>query len=267
MLLFLAASGLSAQTYDPKLSALMEKIPATSAAGKHPLLLVEVEVSNQQYRRLAQELTDECARVLRESNPGVSVLESGSAGALLEKERLGPEVLQNAEVARWFAERHGVRGIVTGVISPGIDGILLSVRLFNVDGKTLGQGEQLLDWSEERRQWAQQRPREVAANPRETARRCTPGSADASQPKCKYCPVISATADARAAHFQGDGFLGVLIEPDGSVRVVRVMRPLPFGLATEAVKTVRYWKFEPPRDAHNKPCSMELIVEVNFHVM
>ena len=188
VLLFLTFSRFSAQAYDSKLSAMLDKIPVGSATRKQPLLLVEFAISNQKYRRLAQEFTDECARMLREKNPGISVLDEASLATILEKERLGPEVLLNQEVARWFADKHGVRGIVTGAILPSMDGILLSIRVFNVDGKTLGQVEQLLDWSEERRRWAQQGPRELAGMPLETAARCAPGLAGASEPKCRSCP-------------------------------------------------------------------------------
>ena len=54
------------------------------------------------------------------------------------------------------------------------------------------------------------------------------------------------TEEARRARIQGAVTLKVIIESNGSVRVVEVLHGLPMGLTEAAIKAAEKWKFQPP---------------------
>jgi len=53
---------------------------------------------------------------------------------------------------------------------------------------------------------------------------------------------------ARRARVEGIVLLEIVIERDGTVSDVHVLKPLPFGLDQAAVDAVRAWRFRSARD-------------------
>jgi TonB family protein len=59
--------------------------------------------------------------------------------------------------------------------------------------------------------------------------------------------------------------LRLVVDAEGSVGDVAVVKPLSFGLAEQAIKTVRTWKFGPAmRDG--TPVPVRVMVEVTFRL-
>jgi TonB family protein len=72
--------------------------------------------------------------------------------------------------------------------------------------------------------------------------------------------------EARKAKFQGTVLLSVEIDEQGSVRAVRVTRPVGLGLDEKAIEAVRRWRFKPAlRDG--KPVATPAAIEVNFRLL
>ncbi len=73
------------------------------------------------------------------------------------------------------------------------------------------------------------------------------------------------TENARRAGIQGAVILEAVIDEQGNVTNVRVLRGLPLGLDREAVNAVQQWKFRPAMMA-NKPVKIYFNLTVNFTI-
>ncbi|MCU0303115.1 MAG: energy transducer TonB [Thermoanaerobaculales bacterium] len=70
---------------------------------------------------------------------------------------------------------------------------------------------------------------------------------------------------ARRARIQGVVVLECTIGKDGTVREVKVLRPLPLGLTEAAIDAVTKWKFE-PSTLNGKPVEVLYILTVRFNL-
>jgi protein TonB len=78
-----------------------------------------------------------------------------------------------------------------------------------------------------------------------------------------FSPQPGYTEEARQARVQGIVILQAIIDPQGSVTDVRVLKGLPEGLAEAAVATVRTWRFK-PATLEGKPVPVYYNFTVNF---
>ncbi len=74
------------------------------------------------------------------------------------------------------------------------------------------------------------------------------------------------TEEARKAKYQGTVVLYCVVDPDGLVRNVRVMRSLGLGLDEKAVEAVKQWKFRPGMK-DGRPVPVTASIEVTFRLL
>jgi len=86
-----------------------------------------------------------------------------------------------------------------------------------------------------------------------------------TQPIPIYEPNPPYSEQARKAKYQGSVVLSIVVDVQGLVRNVRVVKPLGLGLDEEAVKTVQTWKFK-PATRNGVPVPVQVLVEVTFHL-
>ncbi len=86
-----------------------------------------------------------------------------------------------------------------------------------------------------------------------------------SEPVPIYSPEPAYSEDARKAKFQGTVLLLIVVDAQGNVRNVRVVKPLGMHLDEEAVRTVSTWKFKPSL-RQGVPVSVQVEVEVSFRL-
>jgi TonB family protein len=73
------------------------------------------------------------------------------------------------------------------------------------------------------------------------------------------------TDQARKARVSGIVIVEVLIDKNGVVRDVNVLKPLPFGLSEAAIDAVRQWTFR-PGSLNGQPVDVLFNVTVNFNL-
>lgn len=83
------------------------------------------------------------------------------------------------------------------------------------------------------------------------------------RPTILYRERASYSHFARVKNIQGSVLLQVVYYSDGRIGNVKVIRPLPYGLTTEAIKAVKKIRFQPGRKDGN-PVSVRGNVEFNF---
>lgn len=87
-----------------------------------------------------------------------------------------------------------------------------------------------------------------------------------SQPQLVYKTDPEYSEEARKAKFQGVVVLSIVVEPDGHVSNVKVVRALGLGLDEKAIEAVMKWKFKPGMKG-GQPVPVKANVEVNFRLL
>ena len=80
-----------------------------------------------------------------------------------------------------------------------------------------------------------------------------------TQAEAEYAP------GPRLRKIQGNVFLSLIVNADGTVRDPKVTQSLDKDLDKKALECVAKWKFE-PATKDGKPVAMRVAVEVNFHL-
>jgi len=70
---------------------------------------------------------------------------------------------------------------------------------------------------------------------------------------------------ARQAHLQGTTVLFIVVDEEGDVTRLGVLKPLGLGLDQQALKTVSHWRFEPAK-LDGVPVKVKVLVEVQFRL-
>jgi protein TonB len=88
---------------------------------------------------------------------------------------------------------------------------------------------------------------------------------DVVPPKTLHRVQPQYTEAAIRIRFEGAVVLSLLIDTEGQVAEVHVVRGLPFGLTENAVAAARQWLFE-PCIYNDKPVSVHMILTVRFNI-
>ena len=86
------------------------------------------------------------------------------------------------------------------------------------------------------------------------------------EPVCIYCPRADYSEEARKARYQGTVLVEITILPDGRVTDCRVVKGMGMGLDEKALQAVRQWRFKPVIGPGGKPVTVDVSVEINFHL-
>jgi TonB family protein len=86
---------------------------------------------------------------------------------------------------------------------------------------------------------------------------------DVKAPVKSYSPQPAYTEIARKARVQGVVIVQAIIDKQGSVTNVKVLKGLPMGLDKAAVDSIKTWKFE-PATLNGKPVDVYYNLTVNF---
>lgn len=87
----------------------------------------------------------------------------------------------------------------------------------------------------------------------------------ATSPTCVYCPDPEYADSARAAKFQGNVVLTLVVDAEGKVSRIYVLKGAPFGLTAEASKATRNWRLKPAQK-DGKPVSARTSVGIGFRL-
>ncbi|MGH9787156.1 MAG: energy transducer TonB [Candidatus Acidiferrales bacterium] len=86
-----------------------------------------------------------------------------------------------------------------------------------------------------------------------------------SPPVCIYCPQPEYSEEARKARYQAKVSLWAVVDTDGHVRDVRVVRAAGMGLDEQAIATVKSWRFK-PAERNNRAVPVYMTIEIDFHL-
>jgi len=89
------------------------------------------------------------------------------------------------------------------------------------------------------------------------------GKNGVSAPRPTFTPEPIYSQAARYEKYQGTATVSAIIDKEGNVSKIEVVRPLGFGLDEQAVAQMKTWRFDPARRA-GEPVAVALNIEVNF---
>jgi TonB family protein len=87
-----------------------------------------------------------------------------------------------------------------------------------------------------------------------------------SKPSCVFCPKAIYSPEALQAYVQGVVVLQVIVEKDGSIKQVSVVKDLQYGLTAKAIEAVKRWKLKPATGPDGNPVAVRQTVELVFRM-
>ena len=87
-----------------------------------------------------------------------------------------------------------------------------------------------------------------------------------SAPSIVYRVEPTYSEEARKAKYQGSVFIQIVVDENGDVKDIRVVRPLGLGLDEKAIEAVAKWRFKPGMK-DGKPVAVIANVEVSFRLL
>jgi protein TonB len=89
---------------------------------------------------------------------------------------------------------------------------------------------------------------------------------DMNPPVKINAPQPQYTEIARKARIQGVVIVQAIIDKEGNVTSVKLLKGLPMGLDTAALEAIKRWKFEPATLADGRPVAVYYTLTVNFQL-
>lgn len=89
---------------------------------------------------------------------------------------------------------------------------------------------------------------------------------DMNPPEKTYAPQPQYTEIARKARIQGVVIVQAIIDKEGNVTSVKLLKGLPMGLDTAALDAIKKWKFKPATLADGRPVAVYYTLTVNFQL-
>ncbi len=85
-------------------------------------------------------------------------------------------------------------------------------------------------------------------------------------PTCKYAPPPPYTKEARKAKYEGIVVVEAIIELDGKLSNMRVIKSPGLGLDHSALETLKKWKCTPATGPNGKPVRTSVPIEISFRL-
>jgi len=252
---------------DPELDAEAAKVAgAISRAGKKDVIVFDFSEPDRKITPLGRKLADEFSAALAKSAEKIRVEDRSQIPGALTANAYPVDFVDWGELAHAFAQDIHVQAFVMGELSVESDRLNAVISSYRADsGKNINSVQ--ITWpisGEDRSMMADNLARAIL--PADQAKYPNAGTQGYSTPSCLYCPRAEYTPKASRIKISGTVELLAIVGEDGQVRDVRVLKPLPFGMATAAINAVRSWRLKPATGPDGKPASVRQLIEVSFYL-
>lgn len=212
---------------------------------------------------LGQDFADKFRSALAKSGGNFVVVDSAEVHAVIEKNRVAPDVVRDPEIAWWLGRQLKADALIIGDLTP-LSGDLLKFSVAAAklkDGKNLAALWVAVPFTDEMKALLS---KSLVEDHLEN--RMPPGTALNLYPKCVYCPRADFSAAAMANKQQGIVTLVVMIGLDGRASDIDFIKGQPYGLTQKAIEAVQSWKFKPGQTPEGNPRAVRQVIEITFHL-
>ena len=248
------------------------------------VLVIDFAGMNSKVNALGSVLADQFADSLRKTTKDFVVMDRADYARATAEDRLTPEARAEAPSANCYCWQLGADFVVLGTIDTTSDKLPLTIQITRPrDWKTVFSGTVSLSLTPELRAYlskpAYGAPLSLRSNDKNswTNPNPSPGTSDlatakwpagvkASVPSCIYCPTAHYTDAAVKARVQGTVDLNAVIDSQGNIASMSVVRGLACGLNSKAIETVKEWRLKPAVDPNGNPVAVRQLIEMTFHL-
>jgi TonB family protein len=214
-------------------------------------------------RQLADELSVEIVR----QQPAIKIVDRSLLQTWLAKERY-PSTLINEATLRAIGEDLNANVVLIGQTDRIDENVIqLSARMLNVsDEKRIGPSAEVILPADSDLSPSEPYPFTLAGDSTLVQEQVYRVGVDGvSSPTCSYMPNPSYSERARKYKVNGTLEAEAIVNSDGKLENVRIVRGFPYGLNENTIATMRTWRCNP---AHKdgKPVPVVVQFEVNFRV-
>jgi TonB family protein len=213
------------------------------------------------------QLADRLSQELATQDPTIQIVNRKSLESLLDRERI-PSKLMDDIVFRELGYALHATAVVLGTLKRVNDGtVKLSAHMLGVTDPGISgnaeakwsapQGSVDLSTSENFQPLPALKP-----NPEEITLH-KPGVDGYSPPKCANTPSPSYTEAARAVKLNGTAITEAIINTNGQLESIRIVRGLPHGLNEATIAKMKTWQCNPAQK-DGKPVAVPVQFEVKF---
>lgn len=213
-------------------------------------------------------LADQFSKELASRQNSIQAIDRSALKTYLERERISPDLLKSDRALRWLGKELNATAVLTGITKGQESSVNVQLKLLSCGKDKQAPAEEFsLPLPEAKDALSGFDPIANAVSKDRWASAPAAYSAGGGTfPICLYCPPPPYSEAARAAKFEGQVVLDVVVSEEGKVKWTRIIRGAPFGLNQEAVNTVRQWKFRP--GVHDgKPVSVLLPLDLGFRLL
>jgi hypothetical protein len=216
---------------------------------------------------LGRKLADDFSAAITKSAGKLQVVDRSRVEAKRREDHYSPEIVLDSPSSLMFAQELGAEAVVIGEMSLGQSNTLnIELKAYRVDnGKPIHGLRISFPLSEDMREL-------MAKNvtnddlPADLSKYPKPGTAGISFPACIYCPKAEYASEALRKHVEGLVELVAIVEVDGRVTNIAVLKGLPGGLTVQAIEAVKEWRLEPATGPDGKPVAVQQIIELGFQL-
>lgn len=218
----------------------------------------------QRLNQLGRDLADEFSRDLSNSGGKFQVIDRSAMNAVIEANRVAPDVIRDPEIAWWLARQLNAEALILGKLSPADDNKL---EIWVAAAKAKG-GQEITSLSVVVPFTDEIMTRLSKSLCEDHMKdRLDPHSPKEFFPKCIHCPRAEYSAPAMAHAEEGTVVLIVQVTEDGYAKDIEFVEGMRYGMTQKAIEAVKKWKFQPGQGPDGKPRPVWQQIEITFHLM
>jgi TonB family protein len=252
---------------DPAFDAEAAKVAdAIFLSGKKDVMVFDFSGPDGKITPLGRKLADAFSAALEKSGEKIRVDDRSQIPRALKANSYPVDFVDWGELAHAFAQDIRVQTFVMGELSIEGDQLSAVISSYRADsGKNINSVQ--ITWpisGEDRSMVADNLASAIL--PADQAKYPNSGTQGYTHPACLFCPRAEYPPEANGRKIRGTVELVAIVGEDGQVRDIRVLKPLPFGLTTAAIKAVSRWRLKPATGPDGNPASVRQIIEVSFEL-
>jgi TonB family protein len=242
--------------------------PALSKPGssKTALIVTDFGTLHGSASQLGVVLADQFAQAFETQVRDAILLSRDCLHQLVDREGIVADDLRDFFALAWLGKKCGADLVIAGAADDTGNHLVLTIQLLRAtDGGRVQQRRTTLEKTPEMVALLAQPPHSAASPPVETGIPKA-GEQGIGEPACRICPAPSFTDDLNKGMKDKPLVLTfrVVVDQNGEVSDIAVVRGAPYGATDQAIETIRKWKLEPAKNADGRPVKAWTEVEVTF---